>query len=219
MVELTVNEMKKLQNAADITRVQMIMARYVEYISKFEALRAFEALFAKNNPDVTVEINECGGYIGPNARLFMERYDKYLKNPSDKRGWMDIQELNTPYVIISKDSTHARGQWGVFNPQSKPATEFPGNVRQLTAIWCFSKYLGKFLRIDNDWKILKLRQITYVRAPFDQGWNKQPDCYRMPAELYFEPDTPSRSSIYNPDCIYSGHGIYNWGPYLPDEDF
>lgn len=216
---LTERERKKLQNAADITNIQLLMARYVQYMDKMDAMGAFEALFAVDHPAVTVEINECGGYIGENARAFMQRLDRYLKDPSDKRGWMDIQELTTPYVIISKDGQTARGQWSVFNPQAKMAMPYPCDVRKLTAMWSFTKYSCEFIRIDNEWKIWKLRLITYVRTPFDEGWNKQPDCYRMPAELYHAPDTPPRTGIYNADCIYSGHGIYNWGPYLPDEEF
>lgn len=218
-MEMSEKELKKLQNAADITNIQMLMAKYVEYIAGMEPMRAFTELFAAEHEEVYVEIDECGGYIGKKASAFMERYDAYLKDPSDKRGWMDMQNLTTPYVIVGQDGSRARGQWSVFNPQAKMATAYPDCVHRLTAIWCFSKYTAEFIRQENQWKILKLRLLSYVRAPLEQGWNIQPDCYRMPAELYLAPDTPPRTSIYNTDCIYSGHGIYNWGPYLPDTAF
>ena len=216
MIEISEKEAARLNRAADIREIEQIMTRYVQYVSRMDPMGAFEALFDRDNPEVTVEINECGGYVGPeSARRFMEKYQAYMRDPSDKRGWMDIQEINTPLVVFSKDKSRAKGQWSIFSPQTKQATAWPGDERKLTAIWCFGKFHCDFIRTEAGWKLLKLRELAFVRAPFDIGWNEQPECYSMPAELYAGPDIPPRTSIYNTDAVYSGHGLFNWGPYMP----
>lgn len=215
---LTEKEIAKLNRAADIREIETIMSRYVQYISQMDIKTAFEKLFAAGHPEVELEINECGGYVGTDSvKRFVDRYDAYLKDPSDKRGWMDIQELCTPMVVFSRDKERAKGQWSVFSPQARQATAYPAETRKLTAIWCFGKYHCEFIRTEDGWKLLKLRQITFVRAPYDIGWNKQPDCYSMPAEIYAQPDTPARMNMYNTDAVYSGTGLFNWGPYLPED--
>lgn len=215
-MEISEKEVARISRAADIREIQQLMARYVQYISQMNPLGAYEALFDPDNPNVGVEINECGGYIGPEStQRFMEKYQAYMQDPTDKRGWMDIQEINTPLVVLSKDRNLAKGQWSIFSPQAKQATAYPGDQRKLTAIWCFGKFHCDFIRTESGWKILKLRELTFVRAPFDIGWNEQAECYNMPAELYVQPDTPPRTSIYNTDAVYSGNGLFNWGPYMP----
>lgn len=215
-MEISEKEAARISRAADIREIQQLMARYVQFISQMNPLGAYETLFDLDNLNVGVEINECGGYIGPEStRRFMEKYQAYMRDPTDKRGWMDIQEINTPLVVFSKDRNLAKGQWSIFSPQAKLATAYPGSQRTLTAIWCFGKFHCDFIRTESGWKILKLRELTFVRAPFDIGWNAQAECYNMPAELYAHPDTPPRTSIYNTDAVYSGHGLFNWGPYIP----
>lgn len=213
---LTEKEIAKLNHAADIREIQALMARYVQYIDKMDVMGAYKTLFAADHPEVRIEINECGGYEGPESvRRFVDKYDAWLRDPADKRGYMDIQELTTPYVVLSADKQRAKGQWSIFNPQTRMACEYPGNERKLTAIWNFGKFNCDFIRTEEGWKILQLWQVCFVRAPYDIGWNKQQNCYSMPAELYADPDTPPRSRFYHPDAVYSGKGLFNWGPYLP----
>lgn len=215
---LTEKEIAKLNRAADIREIETVMSRYIQCMDRMDAKGAYEELFASDHAEVTMEINECGGYVGPESvARFVERYDAYLRDSSDKRGWMELQELCTPMVVFSKDKKRAKGQWSLFSPQAKQAMAYPAEIRKLTAIWCFGKYNCEFLRTEEGWKLLKLRQITFVRAPYGIGWNKQPDCYSMPSTLFAEPDTPPRTSIYNTDAVYSGTGLFNWGPYLPED--
>lgn len=215
-MQISEKEAARLDRAADIREVQQLIARYVQFVAQMDPMGGFESLFAARHPEVTVEINECGGYVGPDsARRFMQAYQDYMRDPSDKRGWMEIMEINTPLVVFSRDKQRARGQWSLFSPQAKQAVEYPCDARKLTAIWCFGKFNCEFIRTDSGWKILKLRQLSFVRAPYDIGWNMQPECYNMPAQMYAGPDTPPRISTYNTDAVYSGQGLFNWGPYMP----
>lgn len=217
-MQISEKEVARLNRAADIREIQQLMVRYLQYVAQMDPLSGYEKLFDTENAEVTVEINECGGYIGPeNTRRFMEKYQAYMQDPADKRGWMEIMEINTPLVVFSNDKQRAKGQWSLFSPQARQAVEYPCDERKLTAIWCFGKFSCEFIRSKDAWKILKLRQLSFVRAPYDIGWNMQPECYNMPAEMFAGPDTPPRISTYNTDAVYSGKGLFNWGPYVPDD--
>lgn len=217
-VEVTREQLARLRKAADITEIQMIMGQYVSYLEQMDAKRIWEKLFVHGDDRVSVEIAEYGGFEGEShVKSFFDEYDAYLKNPADKRGWMDFRNINTPYVILSNDGTTAYGSWSCFAPQSKYALPYPGNERTLTAIWNASKYICTFAKTEEGWKIVTLREVVYIRSPFELGWLKQPDCLRLDPLGTLEPDKMSRSYVYHPDALYSPTGLYNWGPFPPEE--
>ena len=84
-------------------------------------------------------------------------------------------------------------------------------------MWFIGRYQNEFVKVDVEWKILKLHLIAYVRTPFDQGWMKQADCMRLAPVRELRPDNPPRYYTFHPDAVYSFDNIYNWGPYLPEE--
>jgi len=217
-VEVTQQQLEKLQRASHITEIQMLMGRYVTCIERMDARSIWEKLFVHDDEQVSVEIGDYGGYVGTqHVKRFFEAYDGYLKDPSDKRGWMDFRNMNTPYVIISKDMQSAYGSWSCFSPQAKQALPYPACERTLTAIWSVSKYVCTFRQTPEGWKFLSLREVVYIRTPFEHGWVKQPDCIRNEPLEDLIPDMVSKSYIYHPDALYSPTGLYNWGPFPPEE--
>lgn len=217
-VEVTQEQLKRLQKASDITEIQMLMGRLVTYLEQFDGASIWEKLFAHDDGNVSVELADYGGYEGvEHVDAFFKAYDAYLKDPVDKRGYMDFRNLSTPYVIIGNDGNSAYGTWHCFAPQSKLALPYPGDERTLTAIWSASRYVATFKRTDYGWKIVTLREIVYIRTPYEHGWLKQPDCIRAEPLGALTPDKFSRSYVYHPDALYSPTGLYNWGPFPPEE--
>ena len=216
-VEITEKQLQKLRRAANVREIQQLMATYVDYMSRMDAMGAYEACYAKGTDDVSVEFFEGGEYRGEeHTKQFFEAYDAYLADPSDKRGWMELQMLCTPYIKLAPDGERAMGTWSLWCPSAKQATPYPGDTQKLTAIWVSGKYFCEFRKIDGVWKILKLRSIAYLRSPFEIGWCKQPDCTSFPVLPGITPDGPSRQYLYNFD-YGMGNGGIEWGPYMPED--
>ena len=69
------DELKRFQEAADINEIAMMLGRYVTLMDQFDAKSIYEELFAKDDPEVSVEYDTCGTYRGPeNTRAFMVDY-------------------------------------------------------------------------------------------------------------------------------------------------
>ena len=213
----TEKQLERLRRASDITEIQMLMAKYVEYMSKMEAANTF-SLFAADRDDISIELAECGGYDGrAQVKAFLDAYDAYLRDPADKRGWMEIQNICNPTVMVSKDHQRAMGYWTILAPTSKWALPYPCDQEKLTAIWGCGKYFVDFVHTDAGWKILKLQLVWFLRSPFELGWMKQADCVHMPALQGVKPDREQDYfNVYNADYGCATGGIES-GPYLPEE--
>ena len=94
---------------------------------------------------------------------------------------------------------------------------YPGNEHKTTAYWFVGKYDNEYIKINNEWKLLKLHVCAYVRTPYDEGWLKQGDCKRIYHPGSGKPDNPSRIYTYHPDAIYSSGSLYSWRPFLPED--
>jgi hypothetical protein len=217
-IEVTQEQLNKLRRAADITEMQMLMGRLINYLEKMDAASIWDELFLHGDESVSVEIGDYGAFDGSeHVEAFFREYDAYLKDPSDKRGWMDQRNVSTPYVVMGADGDTAYGSWSCFAAQAKQALPYPCDERTLTAIWNASKYCCTFKRTAEGWKFATLREVIYIRTPFQHGWVKQPDCMRSEPLGLLLPDRFSRSYIYHPDAQYSPAGRYNWGPFPPEE--
>ena len=72
-VNVTPKQLERLRRASDITEIQMLIAKFVENMSKMDA-RANIHLFAEEK-DASIELAECGGYDGfDHVRSFLEKY-------------------------------------------------------------------------------------------------------------------------------------------------
>lgn len=161
----TEKQLERLRRASDITEIQMLMAKYVDCMSQMRAKDAWR-LFAQKNENVSIELAESGGYDGPQHVLqFLEAYDGYLRDPSDKRGWMELQNICNPTVIVSDDHTRAMGYWTILAPSSKWALPYPCDQEKLTALWGCGKYIVEFVREEETWKILRLKLVWFLRSP------------------------------------------------------
>ena len=74
-IQLTEKQLERLRRASDITEIQMLMAKYVEYMSKMRAADAY-TLFAQNNENISIELAQSGGYDGSaHVKAFLDPYD------------------------------------------------------------------------------------------------------------------------------------------------
>lgn len=216
-IQLTEKQLERLRRASDITEIQMLMAKYVEYMSKMRAADAY-TLFAQNNENISIELAECGGYDGSaHVKAFLDAYDAYLSDPRDKRGWMELQTICNPTVLVSDDHSRAMGYWTILAPSSKWAMPYPCDQERLTALWGCGKYVVSFCREEDRWRIQKLQLVWFLRSPFEYGWMKQADCVHMPVFQNLKPDrAPDYFNVYNADYGCASGGI-EWGPYLPEQ--
>lgn len=206
--------------AANISEIQNLMADYVTNCLKMDYKTSMEKLFAIDHPEVSFEYMEGGEYKGPDqVKAYMGALHAQAQSIEEKTGWMEFQHLTTPKIIISDNGQgdRAAGQWTILSPWAKVCTPYPCDERKLTALWFIGRYQNEFIKVDGEWKILKLHLIAYVRTPFEQGWMKQADAMRIAPVRELRPDNPPRYYTFHPDCVYSFDNIYNWGPYLPEE--
>jgi hypothetical protein len=213
-------ELDRMLRAADIVEIQMIQGKYMSLLDQDDFTAIYE-LFDKDNPEITYEMVEGGEYRKARVRDLVVGEKSKLADKEEKRGWVGLQYLWTPKIVISEDGTKAIGQWGQFSPHGMPVSPYPGNAHRQTAYWYMGRYDNEYIKTDGVWKILKCHICAFVRTPYDEGWLKQQDCRRMYHAGSGAPDSPSRVYTYHPDAVYTpeGEGAYNWGPYMSFEPF
>ena len=207
---------KRYQRLADIEEIQAIQSRYVFYLDEFNYKGILEHLIAKNHPEVCVEIEESGGFVGPEQVKNLLTGLHEMAN-TQSYGVMPMTTLASPYIAFNADESRAQGTWTYFGPNAMDAVEYPNSTNQLTAFWTGGKIINEFCRIDSEWKILKINMMNWFRTPFDQGWIKQADCRRFRIPQACVPDTPSVVRTYHPAAYYSANGPYNYGPFAASD--
>ena len=219
MMDVSPQELAAFSKATDVNEIQMLFGRYATLMDQMDARGIMDELFAMDNPDVSVEYTCNGVYKGPeHVRLFMEDLHAKLNDPSDKRGWMDFTYGSSPDVVISSDGHCAYATWMLFGPKAKVASPYGRLSRTLTSFWYGGKMYWELVKKDGCWKILHFQQATYLSSPTDEGWVKQPECWRESPVWATLPDENQRFYVYNPDRVYVKGGPYTWGPYVPDEN-
>lgn len=215
---MTMFNINKANYYADINEIQMLMAKYIMNIHKMDFKSSYDDLMANNHPEISFEYMESGEYKGPEkVKAYMYALDDTFRTPRDKKGYMGLQHINTPKIIINDEGNRARGNWTILSPWAMQAYPYPGDERKLTAMWFIGRYSCEFIKIDQKWKILKVHLVSYVRTPYDQGWVRQPDAMPIKPMPALRPDNPPRYYTYHPGCAYTHDNIFNWGPYLPKE--
>jgi len=209
-------ELERMLRNADIVEIQMLQARYISELDKDNFEGIYE-LMAKGHPELTYEIVESGAFIGERVEHLIVGEKKKLQKKAEKRSWVGLQYLWSPRIVISRDGTRARAQWNQLSPHCMPVAPYPGNVHTPTAYWFIGKYDNEYIKVDDEWKILKVHVCAISRTPYEEGWIKQPDCRRMYHPDSGKPDTKPRYYTYHSDAVYSEDDIYSYEPYLPEE--
>lgn len=215
-MDISSDELKAIQDAADITEIQMLFGRYATLLDQFDGMGIYNELMAHDNPDVSVEYTCNGRYDGPgHVKVFFEDFNDKLTTLDDKRGWLDFTDGVTPHIVISDDGKYAWASWTMFGPKAKHATACDTLDHCLTAFWYGGKMYWELIKVDGKWKILHFHQATYLSAPYHLGWVKQPECWREAPVMHLLPDHDQRFYAYNPNRVYVKNSPELWGPYVP----
>ena len=209
-------ELDRLLRAADLVEIQMLMAKYDSYLDR-DDFNSIYTLMAQGHPELEYEIVEGGAYVGEHVTQLIAAQMKKHGISKNKRGWVGLQYLWTPRIILSKDGTRAHAQWNQLSPHGMPVTPYPGNEHRPTPYWFIGKYDNEFIKIDGEWKILKVHVCAQARPPYEEGWLRQPDCRRMYHPGSGKPDRRPRLYVYHPDAVYAGDSSDSYEPYMPEE--
>ena len=173
-------ELDRLLRAADIIDIQNIMGRYLAYLDQVNFLGIY-SLMAQDHPEITYEMCEDGAYIGPeNVRKYMHDEHTHLNaNPNHMKGWIGLQNILTPRIVFSEDGSRAKAQFNQLSPHAMAIEPYPSNEHLPTAYWFIGKYDNEFIKIDEEWKLLKTHIIAFTRTPYNEGWVQQPDARRI----------------------------------------
>lgn len=211
-------ELDRMLRAADIVEIEMIHGKYLACLDQLDFLGIYD-LMAKDHPEISYEMVEDGAYIGPEAvGKYMQRvHDGNRNNPKKMRGWVGLQYLYTPRIVLNADATRARAQWNQLSPHAMPVSPYPGNEKLCTAYWFIGKYDNEYVKVDEEWKLLKTHVIAFSRTPYDEGWIRNPDARRIYHPGAEPPQKGPRVYAYHSDATYTPNGTWNWGPHLPKD--
>lgn len=211
-------ELDRLLRAADIIDIQNIMGRYLAYLDQVNFLGIY-SLMAQDHPEITYEMCEDGAYIGPeNVRKYMHDEHTHLNaNPNHMKGWIGLQNILTPRIVFSEEGTRAKAQFNQLSPHAMAIEPYPSNEHLPTAYWFIGKYDNEFIKIDEEWKLLKTHIIAFTRTPYNEGWVQQPDARRIYHPNANPPQGKGRIYTYHPNAVYTPDGNWTWGPHLPKD--
>lgn len=225
-IEALEKEVKRQSYYKDIVEVQMLQARYIYYMENGKIGEVWDDLFVHDHPECRLEIMDSGAYVGTEhvkrawytmaGRVDMDgnpvqKKSGEMSNTNRDRAFLLLMlTISSPYVTVSEDGTRAWGQWHIFGPHTNRVFDPETSTKKDTAFWIAGKYDNEYIKVDGEWKILKLRPICWLRTPYHKSWLECADCRRTPTP-YWPPDEPPRISSFNPD---EGPNPEKWGPMI-----
>ena len=218
-------ELKRQSFAADAVEIQNLMSRYIFYLENGKIGEVWDDLFVHDHPELRVEIMDSGAYNGPeHVKRVWEtmscRVDtdgnpvgksagRVANTNTDRAALLLMLTISTPLIEVSEDGTRAWGQWHIFGPHTNRVFDPETSTKRDTAFWIAGKYDNEFVKVDGEWKFLKLHPICWLRTPYHKSFLECPDCRRTPSP-YWPPDEPPTIHSFNPD---EGPNPDKWGPF------
>jgi hypothetical protein len=200
----------KVQRLEDILEIQALQARYQYYLAMYMGKRVGDELFAKNDPDVSLDIGTKWFGLESVKRCF-SLLDKVSR---EEPGRMGALVAIQPLINVAKDGKTATGHWWGGGPCVLPIKEGPDDKEHLEALWMWGRYVMDYVKEGGKWKIKKLGYYQHFLSPVAKGWLNCPRPFQVrPFELTEggKPDAPGAlSDLYSP----KKHNQY--GPPIPD---
>jgi ketosteroid isomerase-like protein len=150
----------RLRRLEDIEEIRKLKARYCDYVDLGWELEDPD----KKNKLVTTVFSEDIVWEVPTADGLSERFvgREQVLEQYDRAVAPFLFGIHLAMnPIIEVDGDQASGQWPVLVPMTEPDGR---------AVWCSGKYLEKYVRTDDGWRIAYLRLATAFYTPFDTGW-------------------------------------------------
>lgn len=224
-------EVKVQSYYTDMMEIQQLMGRYIYILEKGGMAQVWDDLFVHDDERVRVEIGDSGAYNGiehvrrvfytMGGRVDMDgnpvdqeaaRKGKMSNTNTDRAALLLMLTISTPCIVVDPDGKHARGHWHLFGPHTNRVFDPETSTKRDMAFWIAGKYDNEFVKVNGEWKFLKLRPIFWLRTPYHKSFLECPDCRRTPTP-YWPPDEPARISAFSPD---EGMNPDKWGPFLTD---
>jgi hypothetical protein len=209
-LEARVDELEgRIRQSSAFIAIMNLQARFNYYLEANFTDRIVDELFTHNDARVRCEISDSGVYEGIDQ---IRSFWNARQDIQAERGYFGAIMLRTPHVRVNEDGNRATGTWHAFGANSLRATPYPCDQEKLTAIWLMGKYSNEYIKEDGRWRIRSLRLIHYFYTPYDQGWIRQSDAYRIaPPPSVCRPTDPSVISY-----AYHPHGDNDFLRQIPE---
>lgn len=201
----------RIRRSAAFVEIVNLQARFNYYLEVNLTDRIVDELFAQREPHVRCEISDSGVYEGIDQ---IRAFWKARHEIQAARGYFGTLMLRTPHVRVAPDGKTAKGTWHAFGANSLFAMPYPSDQEKLTAIWLMGKFSNDYVLEDGKWKLSSLHLLHHFYSPYEQGWIKQSDAYRVaPPPSACQPNEPSLISY-----MYHPHGDGDFLRQLPEPD-
>lgn len=200
-VEALEAEVDRLRAVEEIVNIQN---RYFYYLANHDPRICDELI--SHNPNAFVIIGDRGKYIGiDQIRSFFDAMrQNYLGTP----GFMGCLMGLDPVIEVAKDRKTAEAIWYELGPCTMNGL----NTKELTAKWLFGKYIVKYVKEDDGWKILELTFMCIFRTAYDKGWLKEQQTVRMKYDQCVPDKTSAEVGTHHP---YDPHIVNTYLPGPP----
>ncbi|MBN1190158.1 MAG: nuclear transport factor 2 family protein [Dehalococcoidales bacterium] len=142
------------------------------------------ALFARKNPQINMEIEDSGVYIG------LESITRFWNTVFSRKahmtaGFLAVHMTMNPVIEINQERTQAKGLW---HSHGFATLRMDG---RLTPFLCLGKYDMEYVREDGRWKIFKFAYRQTFMSPFEKGWVAEPVAGSIAGSPENRPDRPT----------------------------
>lgn len=198
-----------VQRLLDVHEIANLQGRYMYFIQS-HCYEEILALFAADDPAVSVEIAESGIYEGIDKirTLFVDMFKPLFMAP----GSLPIHLLTTPVIEIGADGQTARGMWQTLGCNSFPSKD------GLVATWQQGKYDNSFIREHGQWRFKQFRWLCNFRTPHNKGWVEQPMVRVDPLNYENFPDAMRPTRMGERHDAYDPAAVMAFGPLPPQPE-
>jgi hypothetical protein len=162
---------QKLDRTADINEIKNLMARYQYY----QWARMFDeqvTLYAQKTKDVKAELEGMGVFEGIAGIKKIADMDPSIA--AGGAGFMTVNTLTTPMVVVAGDGKTAKGIW------ISPGVNTSVSNGKASAGWRWARFGVDFIKEDGAWKIWHMHVYGMFRADYYKSWAEVEERPKMP---------------------------------------
>ncbi len=154
---------KRIGRLEDIQQIEQLLHRYVYMLVTMDFDHIFDACFAQERPDVSIQASDSGVYIG--AEHIKERFfGKFMGFIKTVPGAFTMHLTCGPVIEIAPDGTRAR------SVALSPGCATDPQDRE--ALWIWGTFADDYIKENGVWRILHHAFIPLFRTPYDKGWTQ-----------------------------------------------
>ena len=153
----------KMNKLKAYREIENLMGRCV-FAFNYHQKAGVLSYLAMDEPDVSVELEVEGLYVGPEA---VREYADWKIPAEIQPGELTDVHLSTPILEVAGDGETAKGLWLC-----------PGEGAMLRgeqdpmAIWMWGTLAADFKLVDGEWKIWHVHYFRLMKCDYEKGWVK-----------------------------------------------